>query len=210
MDQARLTHRQLPVLIPDYSYARDPLTRQILRALRLSASALAAVPAQVRGQLAGRPVGHPDPEISAWARDLTRHCGPGAWLAPLTPALTPTTDPLQQILTGHTKSVLSVAVTLDGTTAVSGRRDDMMRVWDLATGREQATLAGHTGGVRSVTVTADGTATVSGGDDTVRVWDLATGREQATLAGHTGTVRSVTVTADGTAAVSGALTGRWP
>ena len=202
--QTRLTHGQLPDLIPDYSYAQDSLTGQILRALRLSAPVLAADPAQVRGQLAGRLIGHFDPEIAAWARDLTRQHGPGAWLVPLTPALTPTTDPLQQILTGHDGRVSSAAVTADGTMAVSGGDDGSVRVWDLATGRERAKLTGHAHWVLSVAVTADGTTAVSGGDDgSVRIWDLATGRERAKLTGHTKLVSSVAVTADGTMAVSG-------
>jgi NB-ARC domain/WD domain, G-beta repeat/APAF-1 helical domain len=219
--QARLSHGQLPDLIPDYSYAQDPLPRQILRALRRSAAALAIDPGQVRGQLAGRLMGHPDPEIAAWARGLTRQRGPGAWLAPLTPALTPTTDPLQQILRGHIGEVLSVAVTADGATAVSGATeisggattiggwpDRSVRVWDLATGREQAELTGHGGDVLSVAVTADGATAVSGGQDgSVRVWDLATGRQQAKLTGHTGGGLSVAVAADATTAVSGGADG---
>ena len=202
--QARLTHGQLPDLIPDYSYAEDPLTREILRALRMSAPALAADPAQVRGQLTGRLMGHPDPGIAAWASDLASRRGPTAWLAPLTAALTPTTDPLQQTLTGHAGGVSSVAVSADATTAVSGGGDGMVRVWDLATGRQRAALTGHAGGVSSVAVSADGTTAVSGGfDGMVRVWDLATGRQRAALTGHTDEVLSVAVSADGTTAVSG-------
>ena len=54
-----------------------------------------------------------------------------------------------------------------------------MRVWDLATGREQATLL-HQSRVLAVAVTADGTVAVSGSwHGTVRVWDLATGKEAA-------------------------------
>ena len=68
--QARLTHGQLPGLISDYGYAGDPLTRQILRALRLSAPVLAADPDQVRGQLATRLMGQPDLGITAWAAGL--------------------------------------------------------------------------------------------------------------------------------------------
>jgi len=82
-------------------------------------------------------------------------------------------------------------------------------VWDLATGREQATLSGHDGEVRAVAVTADGTVAVTGGGrwgGTMRVWDLATGREQATLL-HQSRVLAVAVTADGTVAVSGSYDG---
>jgi WD40 repeat protein len=41
-------------------------------------------------------------------------------------------------LTGHNGSVWSVAVTGDGTTAVSGGHDGSVSVWDLATGTRVA------------------------------------------------------------------------
>ena len=41
----------------------------------------------------------------------------------------------QANLTGHSEMVLSVAVTADGTLAVSGSEDNTMRVWNLTTGR---------------------------------------------------------------------------
>ena len=202
--QARLAGGQLPGLVSDYGYAGDPLTRQIVRALRLSGQILAAHPGLVPAQLAGRLLGHPDPAVADWATELTHRGGPGPWLVPLTPALTPTTTALEQVLAGHDGTVESVAVTADGTRAVSGGDDGTVRVWDLATGQQQAALTGHDGVVESVAVTADGTRAVSGGDDgTVRVWDLATGQQQAALTGHDGAVWSVAVTADGTRAVSG-------
>ena len=77
---------------------------------------------------------------------------------------------------------MAVAVTADGTRAVSGGYDGTVRVWDLATGQQQAELTGHHGPAMAVAVTADGTRAVSGGyDGTVRVWDLATGQQQAEL-----------------------------
>ncbi len=202
--QARLTHGQVADLIPDYGYSDDPLTRQIFRALRRSARALAADPSQVGGQLVGRLLGHPDPGVTAWAADLARHGGPNSWLVPLTPALTSTTDPLERVLSGHADRVRSVAVTADGSRVVSGSEDGSVRVWDLVTGMEQVRLTGHVGRVFSVAVTPDGSRAVSGGyDGSLRVWDLATGLEQARLTGHDGWVRSVAVTANGSRAVSG-------
>ncbi len=111
--------------------------------------------------------------MPAWARGLASHPGARTWLTPLTPAPAPATDPLQQILTGHTGGVRSVAVTADGTTALSGG-GGTVRVWDLATGELRVTLTGHIS-VSSVAVTPDGTTAVSGGsyDGRVRVWDLA-------------------------------------
>ena len=65
----------------------------------------------------------------------------------------------------------------DETLAVSGGEDGSVRVWDLATEREQAILTGHAGEVFSVALTPDGTRAVSGGDDgTVRVWNLTADR----------------------------------
>ena len=167
-------------------------------------------PGRSRGQLAGRLLGHPDPAVADWATGLTRCGGPGPWLVPLGPALTPTTTALEQVLTGHTGWVAAVAVTADGTRAVSGGGDGTVRVWDLATGQQQAELTGHHGAAMAmaVAVTADGTRAVSGGDDgTVRVWDLATGQQQAELTGHHGPAMAVAVTADGTRAVSGGYDG---
>ncbi len=53
---------------------------------------------------------------------------------------------------------------------VSGSADKTVRVWDLASGRCEATLEGHGGYVTSVAVSPDGKRVVSGSaDNTVRV-----------------------------------------
>ena len=48
------------------------------------------------------------------------------------------------VLKGHTGAVCGVAVTPDGTRAVSASDDKTLRVWDLATGKSLASLEGHT------------------------------------------------------------------
>jgi WD40 repeat protein/DNA-directed RNA polymerase subunit RPC12/RpoP len=107
------------------------------------------------------------------------------------------------VLKGHTGKVIGVAVTPDGTRAVSGSHDKTLRVWDLAAGKSLASLKGHTNQVYGVAVTPDGTRAVSASaDQTLRVWDLATGKSLASLKGHKGDVNGVAVTPDGTWAVS--------
>jgi WD40 repeat protein len=107
------------------------------------------------------------------------------------------------VLKGHTEIVIGVAVTPDGTRAVSTSHDKTLRIWDLATGTHLASLEGHTGPVVGVAVTPDGTRAVSTSyDGTLRVWDLATGKHLASLEGHTGWVYGVAVTPDCTRVIS--------
>eukprot|EP00960_Hanusia_phi_P056561 763313-Hanusia_phi.AAC.1 len=55
-------------------------------------------------------------------------------------------------LTGHSGTVMNVAMSRDGKTAVSGSKDFTVRVWDLEGMKERARLTGHSGGVNSVSL----------------------------------------------------------
>ncbi|WP_165634737.1 NB-ARC domain-containing protein [Thermostaphylospora chromogena] len=201
--RARLIHDRLSGLLADYGYADDVLSRQIARALRLSAKAITADPALVPVQLASRLLGHPNVEVAGWARTLDRS-GQGLWPTGPYPALTPTTEPLLQTLTGHDGVVEAVAISADGTTAITGSDDGSVRVWDLRNGSEPRILP--TGPVQAVAMNADGTTAITGSDDgSVRVWDLRNGSEPLlqTLTGHDGAVEAVAISADGTTAITG-------
>jgi WD40 repeat protein len=96
------------------------------------------------------------------------------------PCLLPQTASLREAgallrtLAGHTNPVNGVAVTPDGSRAVSASGDRTLKVWDLASGVELHTLTGHTESVRGVAVTPDGSRAVSASyDKTLKVWDLA-------------------------------------
>ena len=111
---------------------------------------------------------------------------------------------LVRTLSGHTGAVWAVTVTPDGRYAVSGSRDNTVRVWDLASGETVRIFSGHTGRVGAVAVTPDGRHAVSGsGDGTVLMWDLASGEAVRIFSGHLDSVNAVAVTADGRHAVSG-------
>src|SRR5690349_8158108 len=71
--------------------------------------------------------------------------------------------------------VRSVAFSPDGKTLASassakkGTSDDTIKLWDVQTGKEQATLKGHTGNVWSVAFSPDGkTLASASGDGTIR------------------------------------------
>ena len=73
-----------------------------------------------------------------------------------------------------TVSQLDCSAGSGGTTAYRkpGTAPDFsVRVWELATGKLEATLKGHTNYIKSLAITPDGRKIVSGSfDRTVRVW----------------------------------------
>jgi WD40 repeat protein len=73
----------------------------------------------------------------------------------------------------HQGWVEALAFTPDGTTLISGSRDQTIRLWEAATGKERHVLTGHRGAVRTLAVSADGNRLASGSQDcTVLIWDL--------------------------------------
>jgi WD40 repeat protein len=75
--------------------------------------------------------------------------------------------------------VNSVGFSSDGGRVVSGGEDDNVKVWDSASGEEQACMAhdGDGGGVKSVSFSSDGGRVVSGCSMFIKVWDSASGEE---------------------------------
>src|SRR4051812_15807356 len=69
------------------------------------------------------------------------------------------------ILQGHKDTVFSTAYSPDGKTLASASGDKTIKLWDVATGKEQATLKGHTGSVGSVTFSPDGKTLASASQD---------------------------------------------
>ncbi len=93
-----------------------------------------------------------------------------------------------QTLSGHTGSVLAVAVSPDGRSALSGGRDRTMRLWDLAGGFEVRAFTDFAGIVQAVAFSPDGRLAAAAERDprpgrrhavpgSVRVYDVESGRE---------------------------------
>jgi WD40 repeat protein len=68
-----------------------------------------------------------------------------------------------------------VAYNPDGRSLASGSMDEMIKLWDVATGKELATLHGHAGGVISVAFSPDGKMLASASEDkTIKLWETQT------------------------------------
>ncbi len=112
--------------------------------------------------------------------------------------------PDELTLAGHAGPVSEVAFSPDGQRLASGSRDQTVKIWDSATGKELFALKGHAGAVLSVAFSPDGKRLASASDDqTVKIWDSATGKELLALKGHAGAVGSVAFSPNGQRLASG-------
>src|SRR5262249_4953892 len=87
------------------------------------------------------------------------------------------------ILEGHVAAVRAVcAIEAAGETRIATASEDgTVRLWDLTTGRQQATLLRHAGPAVAVCPVKIGTRSwlaSAGRDGTVRLWDPVTGRHE--------------------------------
>ena len=104
------------------------------------------------------------------------------------------------------ENINSIAYSPDGQHIASSSDDNMIKVWEVATGKQLRCLEGHTAQVWSVAYRPDGQQLASGSSDkTVRVWEMATGKQLLRLEGHTAPVSSVAYRPDGQQLASGSL-----
>ncbi len=97
-----------------------------------------------------------------------------------------------------------VALSPDGKLIAGGGRDNAIKLWDAATGRELFTLTGHRKSVRHLVFSPDNKLLASGSQDAdVKLWSVTTGQEVKTLTAHSGGVTAIAFSADGKKLVSG-------
>ena len=77
----------------------------------------------------------------------------------------------------HEDSISTVALSYDGSLALSSGKDQVVRLWRFPKGELVSEMTAHYDWVRSVDMTIDGHFAVSGSwDKTIRLWDLSTGK----------------------------------
>ncbi|MBL8799932.1 MAG: WD40 repeat domain-containing protein [Planctomycetia bacterium] len=105
--------------------------------------------------------------------------------------------------TGHTGTILAIAVSADGQRLLSGSEDRTLRLWDINGEKELKRFEGHRAAVSAVAISPDGKRALSGSHDrTIRLWDLETGKELRVLTGHTDKVAAVAFSPNGKWALS--------
>ena len=168
-------------------------------ALQLSAASLTRDTSQLAGQLKGRLWGLERPRVAALVAGIEQQVR-RTWLSPQTRTLTP---PGGAPIVGHAGSVPALAVSPDGTRAVSGSSDCTVRLWDLLTYAELSCLEGDASPVSALALTHDGTRVLSAHrDHTLRLRDVATGAELRCLRAHRRKIVALAMMPDGTRAVS--------
>jgi WD40 repeat protein len=100
-------------------------------------------------------------------------------------------------ITAHSGTLRGVSFSPDSRRLVAATEDGMVRVWEVATGRDLLQVRHGVNGT-CVAFGPGGQLIASGGYPFVKVWDTATGAELATLRGHQERVMGLAFSPDGT------------
>jgi WD40 repeat protein len=102
------------------------------------------------------------------------------------------------VLTTALELVGDIGFSPDGTRlAVAGSDNEVIQLWNTASGQTAGTLRGHKKGIAKVAFTPDGRLVSASHDGTAKIWDLRTGQALLTFRGHTAPLTGVAVAADG-------------
>jgi len=105
--------------------------------------------------------------------------------------------PAQAQLRGHGGPVRAVAISPDGTEAISGSFDTSAIRWSLTRSAAEQVLRFHDGAVNAVAYLRDGRIVTSGADAKIAIWTPGQAAPAAVLRGHTAPVVGLAVSGDG-------------
>ena len=184
--QAKLEATGPQLLIKDYSLipetgdkaaSENKSLHIIERILRLSAQILVKDDKQLAGQLVGQLFSLDDANILSLIESAKRWEG-SVWLCPLIYSLSRGGGPLlSSIWTGHGAPPTSVALTSDGSRAITVSEDGTAKVWDLSTdiGEETLSLRWHDEPILDAMILPNNLTVVSLSQSCLKVWNLESG-----------------------------------
>lgn len=111
-------------------------------------------------------------------------------------------------LKGHGGPVRAIALSRDGSLAITGSFDSTAIIWSLTTGAARQVLRGHQGAVNAVAVLPDGRIASGGEDGRIALWTMGRPQPDRVLDGHSGMVAALAVAPDGLQLASAGWDGR--
>jgi WD40 repeat protein/serine/threonine protein kinase len=100
-----------------------------------------------------------------------------------------------KVIGSHDDTILAIDINADASRALTGSRDETLRLWDLTGSARNPllmTLTGHNSSITGVSLSADETVVVSGAADrSIIVWDMALETPVQQLTGHTAAINAV-------------------
>jgi cytochrome c len=109
----------------------------------------------------------------------------------------------QAQLRGHGGPVRALAISPDGTQAVSGSFDTSVIRWSLPKNAAEQVLRFHDGAVNAALFLRDGRIATSGEDARIAIWTPGEPQPSKVLEGHTAPVVALAISPDGTTLASG-------
>jgi len=107
-------------------------------------------------------------------------------------------------LRGHGGPVRAVAISADGTAALSGSFDSSAIRWSLAGNSATQVLRFHDDAVNAVALLKDGRAVTAGADGRIAIWSEGRQQPDTVLQGHTAPIVALAVPGDGATLASAA------
>jgi cytochrome c len=111
-------------------------------------------------------------------------------------------SPASAQLRGHGGPVRAVAVSPDGSAAISGSFDSSAIRWSLARNAAEQVLRFHESAVNAVAVLRDGRIVTAGEDGRIAIWNAGEPRPATVLDGHTAPIAALAVSPDGATVAS--------
>jgi cytochrome c len=105
-------------------------------------------------------------------------------------------------LRGHGGPVRALAVSPDGTTAISGSFDSSAIRWSLTRNSAEQVLRFHDGAVNAVAVLKDGSVATAGEDGRIAIWRQGEQKPATVLEGHQAPVVALALSPDGSTLAS--------